>query len=186
MSEDFLWWSTAEWQALGTIVLVVVTGVYVVFTWKLAGHADRSAASAETSAEAAERAASAAERGVLLRVMPLVFGHQARMTGGGRCEVSLLSVNDVAAFNVVVVVRQDGQEGDAGPLSFLDPSHPPPPIDLKPGFAISTGSQHEVVVSYYDALGNGYRTRRSSLVGTQSLSRVERWDETTKEWIPLV
>ena len=84
--DDILWWSAAEWQAVGTIVLVLVTIWYAFRTHQMSKHARSSAASAERSAEAAERSAAtsqaaveAAERSAVasetstrLAIMPLV------------------------------------------------------------------------------------------------------------------
>lgn len=187
MNDDILWWSASEWQAVGTIALVVVTTVYVVYTANLAGHAKKSARSAQQSAQAAEKAATTAERGLLLQMMPLVFGHEVKKTGSGRNEVTLFSVGEAPAFNLMIVVRQDGREGDAGPLSFHDPARGTRQIDLLAKFQlVESPNPYEVEVSYYDALGNGYRTRRKSLLGGQSLTLVDRFDDETREWVPLV
>lgn len=54
--------SAAEWTAIGTITLVLVTLVYAALTAYLARQAASSAKSAETSAASSVRAAEAAER----------------------------------------------------------------------------------------------------------------------------
>jgi hypothetical protein len=94
--------------------------------------------------------------------MPLVFGHKVERTGSSRWQVTLFSTGSAAAFNVLCVARQSdaaGQvvEGDTGVLSFHDP-----------------------------AIGNGYRTRRLSLLSGQSQTFVDRWDDDGKVWVPLV
>ena len=106
-ADDILWWSSGQWQAVGTVVLVLVTLTYVIYTARLSEHAKRSATSAEKAASAAEhsassaeRAAETAERGLLLQVMPLVFGHEARVTGGGRSDVTLFGVGRFPAFTL--------------------------------------------------------------------------------------
>lgn len=180
MNDDILWWSTGQWQAVGTIVLVLVTIAYAVITGILSSHANRSATSAEKSTRAAER-------GLLLQMMPLVFGRRVQKTGSGRTDVTLYATGDTPAFNLKIVVRQDGREGHSQPLSSYDPAEGPRQIDLSSGFAlVNYPHPYEVEVTYYDALGNGYRTRWTSLLGGESATHVDRWDEGTKEWVPLV
>lgn len=180
-------------QSVATAGLLIVTLAYVVYTAKLAGHAKKSASSSEKSAiaaeqstAAAERAANAAERGLLLQVMPLVFGHRVQRTGGGRSEVTLFGFGNFPAFQVLVVVRQDNGEGTAGPIDHHDPSRERSPLDLTPGFQIDEASPYSVEVTYYDAMGTGYRTTRQSLLGGQSLTRIERYDDELGEWVLLV
>lgn len=48
----------AEWTAVGTVALVVVTAVYVALTWRMARHARSSAAASKECAEASARAAA--------------------------------------------------------------------------------------------------------------------------------
>lgn len=127
-ADDILWWSSGQWQAVGTVVLVLVTLTYVIYTARLSEHAKRSATSAEKAASAAEhsassaeRAAETAERGLLLQVMPLVFGHEARVTGGGRSDVTLFGVGRFPTFTLQVIVRQNDHEGVAGPIAYHDP-----------------------------------------------------------------
>lgn len=186
MNDDILWWSTAEWQAVGTIVLVLVTIVYVAYTAILSGHAKKSATSAEESARAAERAATIAERGLLLQTMPLVFGHKVEMTGSGRWQVTLFSRGGAPAFNVLAVARQGDVEGDTGVLSDHDPDDGPRELDLSQGFGLNDIDPYEVEVTYYDAIGHGYRTRRMSLLGGQSETHVDRYDDEAEEWVPLI
>ena len=73
VNDDIFWWSAAQWQAVGTIALVLITIGYVIYTAILSRHASSSAQSAKESA-------AATERGVLLQVMPLVFGYEVRYT----------------------------------------------------------------------------------------------------------
>jgi hypothetical protein len=180
-------------QSVATAGLLVVTLAYVVYTARLAGHAKTSASSAERSAiaaerstAAAERAATAAERGLLLQLMPLVFGHKVQRTGGGRTEVTMFGFGSFPAFQVMVVVRQDDREGSAGPIDHHDPSLVRSPLDLTPGFQIRENSPYSVEVTYYDAMGTGYRTTRQSLLGGHSLTRIERYDDEADDWVLLV
>lgn len=47
MQSEFLWLDTAEWQAVGTIALVVITGIYVILTRRLAKSAAEAAAASQ-------------------------------------------------------------------------------------------------------------------------------------------
>ena len=179
VNDDILWWSAAQWQAVGTIALVLITIGYVIYTAILSSHASSSAQSAKESA-------AATERGVLLQVMPLVFGYEVRNTGGGKTEVVLFAIGDSPAFNVVVEVLQGANRGRAGPMALFDPGMLPQNVDLSSGFDFMPLLQYVVEVSYYDALGNGYRTRRTSFITGQSETHVDRFEEDRSEWVQLV
>lgn len=179
-------------QSIATVGLLAVTLIYVVYTARLAGHAkssasssEKSAVAAEASTAAAERAAIAAERGLLLQVMPLVFGHDVRVKGNGRSEVTLFGFGNFPAFQVVVVVRQGVHAGGAV-IDHHDPSRQGSPLELTPGFVIDDTSPYSVDVTYYDAMGTAYRTTRESLQSGQSLTRIDRHDDEIDDWVILV
>jgi hypothetical protein len=186
-----LWLRVEEWQAYGTIALVLVTAVYVALTGKLAKSARESADASRESAKFAERSAHSAERSLLLQIMPLIFGHEVRRVGGVetglRTQVLLFSSGDSPAFNLVVTVRQDSSEGTAPPLSHITPGRDREwQIELDPPFEISRGQPYTVEVTYLDALGNGYRTQRDSLLRGESHTRIDRWDESQSTWVSLL
>ena len=62
----FLGLDTADWTAIGTVGLVLVTTAYVIVTAKLAKSSAQAAAAAKDSARSAERSAAAAERSTRL------------------------------------------------------------------------------------------------------------------------
>jgi hypothetical protein len=193
-----LWWTVSEWQAYGTVALVVVTSVYVVLTWLIASRAREaaeasniSAIAARDTAEIARKSAETGERSLLLQMMPLVFGaevktHRADKSSESLTEAILYGTGFAPAFNLEITVEQGEHVGSTGPISHYDPVRDGlRPIEV-PAFELAKGEPYSVVVTYYDALGNGYRTLRNSLLGGQSLTTVERFDESTGEFIPLV
>lgn len=64
LSTMFLGLDTAEWTAIGTVGLLIVTGAYVLLTRKLANSSGEAAVAAQESARSAARSAEATERAV--------------------------------------------------------------------------------------------------------------------------
>ena len=66
-------WDSAQWTAIGTTVLAVVTLVYVVIAGFLLQKSARSAKAAESAAESAEEALALQ---AMPMVIPIVWGHR--------------------------------------------------------------------------------------------------------------
>lgn len=144
--------------AIATIVLALLTGVYVVLTGRLAKQA-------KESAEAARRSADSAERGRTTRVEPLVVCR----FGGGSPQSYALNLNNLGrsvALSVVATVAEANGEGVA--TIFRDAL--PAGEDWRAGLSkeaspeaavlASTGG-YELSATYVSALGQQFRTVRS-------------------------
>lgn len=188
--------TAGEWALVGvTFILVLITGYYAWATYHISGSANESAEAARDSAEAAKesafssvRSAEAAERGLLAQIMPLVFGHQVRNMGQSPAEVRLFGFGNLPAFGVTAEILQASSDepGKVGPLDHVKTNPEGEPFRIKPdGFTIEEDQPYRVVVTYYDAMGTGYRTTRHSLLGGQSLNNIERQSE-DGEWADLV
>jgi len=92
VDDRVLWLTSAQWTAVGTIALVIVTAIYVLLTGRVARHARRSAAAAERAAEAAREAASATRANV-----PVDFRIDCILFGRGRHGAGIVRVESAAA-----------------------------------------------------------------------------------------
>ena len=95
----FMGLDAGQWQAIGTIALVLVTIAYVVITARLSSHAESSAASASTAAKAAEKSARLAEESVRAAQLSVEISGQALV---------------VASTPVLVWSSLSGKVNDAG------------------------------------------------------------------------
>lgn len=70
-----LWWTPVQWQAIGTIILVVITTIYVLLTRRIASSSERAAKAAEKSATSAETATAAMRHSVAVAeaALPIRF-----------------------------------------------------------------------------------------------------------------
>lgn len=142
-----------------------------------------------SSARAARRAADAAERSILLQSVPVIFGWEAKRTGGGRTEVKLRAVGHGSGFNISAEVRQDGVSLGATPtVSHLEGGSEEPARDTVPPCGLVDERRgHEVVTTYRDAAGNSYRTVRRSLPGgVGELTAFQRRRPDSDSWEPML
>ncbi len=188
--------TTAAWvQAIATVVLVLVTVVYTLRTHGMAKAAKKQSESALRAAQASEQAALSAEHGLILKSMPILFGHRVRNTRASDVAASVILFGfGQPAFAVMVTVTQENNhDGELGPVDHVMPNPDGEQYKLlqSPDFSLIDEQPYTVEVSYYDAFGIGYRTQRRSMVGGQSLSNIERKvpdsnGDLPREWQSLV
>jgi hypothetical protein len=108
----FIGLDSAEWTALGTVVLAIATFVFVVLTRSMAKAAESSARDSASAAKSAKDSASAAERGnaLLLAQLPIDFSvkYQVWVTSLGTvgelmvtCEASTVYFHELRLIGAV-------------------------------------------------------------------------------------
>jgi hypothetical protein len=154
VDDTFIGWTTGEWQAVGTIALVLVTGVYAWLTSRLA-----------------KRAAD----GLRLQALPIVRARDLRPADSNLMVVYVRSIRDEPAFNVVVEVIHGDKRAIGKPLGLLDPKlEKPHPMKVMPGFNLSGFEPTTLTVTYSDAFGNRYRNAITTSPGNTSITRLDR------------
>ena len=158
-------------QGIAVVVLVVLTAWY---------------------ARETRRLARSAEAALLIERMPVVLGHMVHGAIHDELEqqparVRLLNSSRMPALNITVDIYQpqDGRiGGTSGPIAFFGGDQKDW-LDVGE-FQLRSDTPYEVVIEYFDVTGNGYRTRRSSLLNRQSSVTLEVRDFVTGERRTLV
>ena len=163
--------------ATASVLLAVVTAVYVVLTGRLARHA-------RASAQAAERSAAAAERALLLDLMPVVIPAPVP----GATTVRLRNPSRSPALNVTVLTETSDHRLESVPLAYLGPGQ-----DDLARFAGTARyqawadmDQYKMTADYRDAAGTRYRVTRHAKPKEDYVSgaSVERYQD--GRWVALV
>lgn len=116
--------------------------------------------------------------------MPIMLGYQLEAHGGEN-SVEIFNVSTMPALNLMVDVHDmNTRLGGTGPRAIF-PGQARERRSVG-AFMLPPGIAYEVVITYYDVIGSGYRTRRASWLAGQSTTTIEVHDFRTGETKSLV
>lgn len=155
---------------LANLVLVGVTLAYVLLT--------------RSMARSSSQTADLARKQLRFATMPIVLGRRLEAPTNAPATVRVFGTKAPALNLSVDVYTQNTRLGGSGSLAIWLPGSA---REIEVGsFTLPKGVGYEVVIEYYDTEGNGYRTRRSSLMAKQSSVTIEVHDFNTERTEVLV
>jgi hypothetical protein len=96
------------------------------------------------------------------------------------------ALTSAPAFRVIAQVRQEGHEWTSELRTYMQaPDEGSLAIDIDVSSLPNFDQPYDVELTYYDAIGTGYRTLRVGYINGQDF-RLQEWDDDAKDWTDLV